>query len=111
MYDFVAITTERSNQCRGHAQRRHFVAIYQRPDAAGSGEIWGTVVKHHCRAEQQSSEDLPRSHHPTHIRHPEKCFVRVQIESLPHVLCGLNREAAMRMHRSFWLTSGASCVA
>ena len=91
-------------------ERGHLVSSHKRPDAIRAGKIRRTVVKHHCRAEQQRSKDLPRAHHPAHVGHPKKRFVGMKVESLPHVLRGFDRETAVGMHRAFWLTGRARCV-
>ena len=82
----------------------------QFPNAIWSGKIGRAIVKHHGCPEQQCSENFPRSHHPAHVRHPEKSFVGVKIETVPHVLDGFDGEAAMRVHRALGSTGRARGV-
>ena len=77
------------------------------PQAIRAGIIGRAVVEHHRRAEQQRAEDEPRPHHPAHVGDPEERFVGVQVEAVAHVLRGLDREAAVRVHGALW--AGRSC--
>ena len=105
MHDLIAMTPQRSDERWRDPERRHLMSIHQRPGAIGSREIGRAIVKHHRRAKQQNAEYFPRTHHPTHVRHPEKCLVRMKIETLPHVLGGFDWEPTMRMHGALRLTS------
>src|SRR5437762_7060657 len=110
MDDVLTMTPQSTDQRRRNAERSDFMPIHELPDPIWSRKVRGTVVKHHCRAEQQCAENFPWPHHPPHVRHPEKRLVRMQIEPLPHILRRFNRETAMCMHRAFWLTSRTRCV-
>src|SRR4029453_275117 len=110
MHDLIAITPQRADQSGRDAERRYLVAIYQRPDAIGFGKIGRAVIKHHRRAEEQGPENFPRTHHPAHVGHPEKRFVWMEIETMPHVLGTLNGKSAMRMYSTFRSTGCARGV-
>ena len=86
MHDLIAIAAQRANQRWRNTERCHFMSSDERPDTIRPWKIGGAIVKHHRRAQQQRAENFPRSHHPAHIGHPEKCFVRVKIKPVPHVL-------------------------
>ncbi len=110
MYNLIAVTPQCTDQRRRNAKSSDLVIRTQFPNPIRSRKIGRAIVKQHRRAEQQRSENLPRPHHPAHVCHPEKRFVGVKIETMPHVLRGFDRKAAMCVHRALWSTGRARCV-
>ena len=82
----------------------------QRPQPIGAGVVERAVVEHGGAAEERHAEQFPRAHHPADVAHPVHGVARLYVEGVGHVLCGLDGEAAVRMHRAFGPSRGARGV-
>src|SRR6187399_2693051 len=81
-----------------------------RPDAVRVREVRRTVIHKECRTQHESAADSPRPHHPTDIGVPEEDVTGLNVEAMRHVLCALDREAAVDMLCALGLACGARCV-
>ena len=97
----LAVRHQRADQGGRDAQRGDVVSLDQRPQPVGRRVIRRAVVQEQRRAQQQSAEDQPRSHHPAHVGHPVEQLAGVQVGAEGHVLRGFDREAAVGVHRAF----------
>ena len=101
---------ETSNQSRRDTENAHAMLLDQRPQTIRSGKIQCPLVEHHCRAEQGYAENLPRPHHPSHVRHPVKHVFSSNIEAKQHVLGGLDRKPTVGVKGSFGPTGRSGRV-
>ena len=76
------------------------MALDQRPEAVGAGEVRCALVEHEPRAEQQRPRDRPGTHHPAEVREPEQRVAAAEVELVGQVLRALDREAAVHVDRA-----------
>jgi len=72
--------------------------------------VGGAFVKDHRRAERERPEDEPGTHHPADVGVPEHCVIGANVESVRHVLRGLDGEAAVHVDCALRLAGGARRV-
>src|SRR5660398_223150 len=68
--------------------------------------VWRPLIYHHGGAEEVGPNDLPRTHHPTDVCHPEEHVVRFHVKCVAQFLGHLSQAARMCMHRAFWTSGG-----
>ena len=96
-----SVAHETPNQSRRDAENAHPMLLDKRPQTIRSGKIQSSLVKNHCRAEQGCAENLPRPHHPSHVRHPVKHVFSSNIEAKQHVLGSFDRKTTVGVKGSF----------
>src|SRR6266481_3845314 len=96
-----SVTHETPNQGRRDAENAHPMLLDKRPQTIRSGKIQCSLVKNYCRAEKGRAENLPRPHHPSHVRHPVKNIFLSNIEAKQHVLCSFDRKPTVGVKGSF----------
>src|SRR5680860_1736121 len=62
--------------------------------------VWRPLIYHHGGAEEVGPNDLPRTHHPTDVCHPEEHVVRFHVKCVAQFLGHLSQAARMCMHLS-----------
>src|SRR5919106_3519092 len=103
----IARVHEHANKRWRHAENGDTMFLRQRPEPVARWVIHGAVVHDSSGANQRRAQQLPWTHHPSEIGHPEHRVRCADVEPMLHVLRSLDRESAMGMDRSFWLSRGA----
>src|SRR5437899_11846678 len=96
-----SVAHETPNQSRRDAENAHTMLLDKRPQTTRAGKIQCSLVKNHWRAEKGRAENLPRPHHPSHVRHPVKNIFLSNIEAKQHVLRSLDRKPTVGVKGSF----------
>ena len=96
----VAVSHQRANERRRDAEDCDAGAARPAPRGdRGRGSRARRRRAPSCRR-AASAEHLPGPHHPAHVGDPVHRLAVMHVEAVHHVLRGLDREAAMRMHRA-----------
>ena len=96
----VAVRHQRADQRRRHAEHVDAVALDERPQPVGVGEVGRAVVQHERAAVGERADDLPRAHDPADVGEPEQPLARAQVGLERDLFGDLHEEAAVHVHRA-----------